>query len=423
MDLLNAAFSILAFVIATLTVERTMRVFFEERKVPFAATVFSYLLLLFTLMLHLHEIADVFLHFLALTIISLNYKSVAMKRVAAVAGGHFVLQALTDINSFLARFLPTAWVVHNEVLALVLTSLFIYLVARVVFPLFKHIKKSRADLNKLWLPLIIFPIAYTVISLFRHVNLTAFAVIVVVLNNLGIILIFFYLYNSLSKVFEDSVSSALHAQEREYYFTQCELMQESVDKMKAYRHDVKLHLAALKKFTPDNKEARDYLNTLLGDVEESEIYSDTGNIAFDSIINFKIKDVLENHINFQLNIFIPPALNIEVADVVTILGNLLDNAFDAVAKVEDKMVKLTVEVKKGVLFIRLDNTYDGVVNYAAGKDGAKTGIVSRKDGENHGYGLRNIQKSVEKYDGQIDISHEGNVFSVNILMYVEDVKA
>ncbi|MCL2426740.1 MAG: ATP-binding protein, partial [Oscillospiraceae bacterium] len=153
----------------------------------------------------------------------------------------------------------------------------------------------------------------------------------------------------------------------------------------------------------------------------NEIYSDTGNIAFDSIINFKIKDVVANHINFRLNIFIPPVLNIEVADVVTILGNLLDNAFEAVANVEDKVINLGVEVNKGILFIKLENTFDGVVNYADGKSGTKT-ITSRKEGEGHGYGLRNIQKSIEKYDGQMDISHEASVFLVNILMYVEDIE-
>jgi len=209
----------------------------------------------------------------------------------------------------------------------------------------------------------------------------------------------FIFFNIISRVFEDSLQSALHSQEREYYFAQCQLMQESVDKMKAYRHDVKLHLAALKDFTADNKEATEYLNTLLGDVEESEVYSDMGNIAFDSIINFKIKDVVAKHINFQLSIFIPPALNIEVADVVTILGNLLDNAFDAVEKVEDKMIRLTVEVNRGVLFIKMENTYDGIMKYVDGKHEAKQAITTRKDGDGHGYGLRNIQKSVEKYDG------------------------
>jgi sensor histidine kinase regulating citrate/malate metabolism len=110
-----------------------------------------------------------------------------------------------------------------------------------------------------------------------------------------------------------------------------------------------------------------------------------------------------------------------VSDVVTILGNLLDNAFDAVAKVEDKMIKLDVESSKGSLYIKIDNTFDGEVKYADGADNAEEldrVIVSRKTASGHGYGLSNIRKSVEKYDGHMDVSHEGNIFSVGILLYV-----
>jgi len=228
----------------------------------------------------------------------------------------------------------------------------------------------------------------------------------------------FFLLDMLSAKYEEKLASERQTREKEYYFAQCQLMQESVNKMKAYRHDVKLHLTALKKFTADNKEATDYLNNLLGSVEESEVYSDTGNIAFDSIINFKLKDVLTNHINLQLKIFVPPELDVDVSDVVTILGNLLDNAFEAMAKTNDKQLKLTVEVNRGVLFIRMDNTYDGVVKYVNDKDDAQKIIATRKDGDNHGYGLKNIQKSVDKYNGQMDISHDDNIFSVAILLYV-----
>ena len=49
-------------------------------------------------------------------------------------------------------------------------------------------------------------------------------------------------------------------------------------------------------------------------------------------------------------------------------------------------------------------------------------IVSRKNGKEHGYGLKNIHKSVEKYNGHMDISYEGNIFSVGILLYVDDVQ-
>ena len=67
------------------------------------------------------------------------------------------------------------------------------------------------------------------------------------------------------------------------------------------------------------------------------------------------------------------------------------------------------------LFIRVDNSFDGEVKYDDKKE--KT-IVTRKDGDNHGYGLKNIQKSIEKYNGHLDISHEDNIFSVGILLYV-----
>jgi len=159
----------------------------------------------------------------------------------------------------------------------------------------------------------------------------------------------------------------------------------------------------------------------LGDIEKSDIYSDTGNIAFDSIINFKLKDVLSHNINLQTKIFVPPELSIDVSDVVTILGNLLDNAFDAVVKVEDREIRLTVEANKGNLFIKVENTFDGMVKYTESKDQTKKIIATRKKGDNHGYGLKNIRNSVEKYNGYVEITHEDNVFSVMILMYVEEV--
>jgi sensor histidine kinase regulating citrate/malate metabolism len=217
----------------------------------------------------------------------------------------------------------------------------------------------------------------------------------------------------MSAAYENKLQSTLLAQEKEYYFTQCRLMQESVEEMKAYRHDVKLHLATLKDFVADNKVATDYLNSL-SDIVEKEVHSTTGNIAFDSIINFKLKN--KKNIALDINVLVPPTLNIEAIDVVTIIGNLLDNALTAVEKAEDKFITLTVELNKGNLFIETKNSFDGYVKYEE-RDGEKV-IVTSKKGNRHGYGIKNIKKSTEKYNGHIDISHESNVFSVGVLLYI-----
>jgi len=178
------------------------------------------------------------------------------------------------------------------------------------------------------------------------------------------------------------------------------------------------HLATIKELSIDNKSTTDYINGLLEDISESEVYSSTGNIAFDSIINFKLKTAKEENIKLDLALFIPPVLNIEIADIVTILGNLLDNALDAVTKVEDKMIRLDIEFSKSNLHINIDNSFDGNIKYTERKGENERRIATLKMQGEHGYGLENVRKSVEKYNGHIDISHESNIFSVGVLLYV-----
>ncbi|MCL2362560.1 MAG: ATP-binding protein, partial [Defluviitaleaceae bacterium] len=151
-----------------------------------------------------------------------------------------------------------------------------------------------------------------------------------------------------------------------------------------------------------------------------EVYCDTGNIAFDSIINFKLKNAKEKNVKPKLQMSIPRTLNIEVADIVTILGNLLDNALDAVEKSTDKILRIDIEYNRGCLFIKADNSFDGEVKYETKKDSGEKSIVTHKEPSEHGHGLKNIRKAVDKYNGKVDIVHEGNVFSVTILIYVDN---
>jgi sensor histidine kinase regulating citrate/malate metabolism len=168
-------------------------------------------------------------------------------------------------------------------------------------------------------------------------------------------------------------------------------------------------------------EAANYLKGLLGDIAKNETYSNTRNVAFDSIINFKLNNAKNENIKLDIRLLIPPALNIEVADIVIIIGNLLDNALDAVATVEEKIIKLDIEYSRESLYIQIENTFDGVVQYAEEISEEEKTIVTRKAGNGHGHGLKNIKKSVEKYNGHIDICHGENNFSVGILLYAEEL--
>jgi len=416
-------------IIIVFAVERTMCIFFGKRRTPLAVFVVSCAFLWFTLIFRRffdNETLALLLYFTAVMIVSLNYKSDMIRRLSSLVGSFLVLSTGTIIFQFITFLMPDNLLTYNIDIAIdissISSSIITYIAAYLMVRHFKKNKRLMANLHKLLLPFLFVPVTQILVLIFVHIDPVIAVLIQAVSNQLGVTLLFFYLLYSISKAFEDNLKSALYSQEKEYYFNQCHLMQESVDKMKSYRHDMKLHLTTLKDFSKDNKVAIDYLNSLLGDIEKSDIYSDTGNIAFDSIINFKLKDVLSNNINLQTKIFVPPELNIEVADVVIILGNLLDNAFDAVVKVEDREIRLTVEANKGNLFIKAENTFDGIVKYTDSKGETEKIITTRKKGDNHGYGLKNIRKSVEKYNGYVEITHDDNVFSVVILMYVEGLE-
>jgi hypothetical protein len=426
MDNLYVILLIFATGIMTLTVERVMKVFFEKVRTPFPVIIVSYLLFWGALLLQLwlnNMALFVTIYLIALIIVPLNYESVLIKRVAAVAGSYLIIVSSGSIYLFLLYILPNDLFADYVDLSYVLAMILTYLMVLLTFPRFKNIRKTTINLHKLWLPFFFIPISQALFSVFYNLNIPAIFEIYSAVGPVGFTLIIFYLYNHLSKSFEDNVKSALHSQEKDYYFTQCQLMQESVENIKSIRHDMKFQLATVRDFIANNKlgEATDYLNSLLGDIEKNDIYSNTNNTAFDSIINFKLNNAKQENIKMNIRLLVPPALNIEVSDIVTIIGNLLDNALDAVAKVEEKIIKLDIEYSRESLFIQVENKYDGVIKYSMEKKKKEKRIITRKNGDENGHGLRNIMKSVDKYNGHIDISHEENIFSVGILLYVDVV--
>ena len=421
----------LAIIIRIFAVERFMRVFFEERrtsKIVFIVVCAVYVIVLFSVYFwDLSALSpfsayamNVTVRLPILFIITLNYNASMLKRVVASVYCHITLEAITTvIGNFIIPIIPIFDCISSQLPMAFISAVLFYFAAIIFYKYFKYVRKADYDFPA-YLSLTLVMAASTITNGFYNTGTVSFltrALIATVLLAVSTFLVF-YLYNALSKAHEEKLKTTLHMQEREYYFTQSQLMQESVKKVRSIRHDMNFHLAAIKDFAKDNKVITDYIDGLIGSIDESEVYSSTGNIAFDSIINFKLKNAAEDNIKPDLSLFIPPVVNIEIADIVIILGNLLDNALTAVAKLEDKVIKLDIEFSKGNLFIKIDNTFDGNVKYAEGEEKR---IVTLKSGEEHGHGLSNARKSVEKYNGHIDITHDNNVFSVGVLLYVEGV--
>jgi len=432
---------IVANIVFMFLIERTLSIFFEERRTPFYLMWASYLL--GTLVVSSNAlffdpdasysalIFPMLVILIAKTMVTFNYKASMLRRVAAVSG----LYLLNMIYSLLASVImyllyPSipaysgdygAWIVATSI-----SGLLVYVILQLCIKKFTSIRKNTLD-SKAFL-FSVFTITFSIFLTFFWVESTTTTpgvsvplgvgfLLLVILFSIGFLLL--SQHDSVSKAHEVKIQSALYAQEKEYYLVQCQMMQESVEQMKSFRHDVKNHLATLKSYSLKNQidDIANYLNDLIGDIDIQDTYSETGNLAFDSIINYKLKSAKEQDIKLDINLFIPKMLNIEIIDVVTILGNLLDNALDSVAKVDEKIVKLNIKFEKNGLFIKIDNSFNGEVKYKNEMTESKKQLVSLKNSNKHGYGLKNINQSVDKYNGHIEITHTDNIFTVGIALF------
>lgn len=99
---------------------------------------------------------------------------------------------------------------------------------------------------------------------------------------------------------------------------------------------------------------------------------------------------------------------IDEVDFCIVLGNLLDNAFEAVKHAEDKMIQIVLTREKGFVYLEIDNTYRSEGN----------GRTERNMDRyvEHGFGLANIQEIVKKYNGRFEVEKKDQIFKVRVLL-------
>lgn len=119
-----------------------------------------------------------------------------------------------------------------------------------------------------------------------------------------------------------------------------------------------------------------------------------------------------------MDIYVEPNVSMEVfsdADIVIMLGNLLDNALEAAAKLPEKerFIKVRIYNENNGKFcvIKTENSFLTPVKY--NKKGL---ILSSKKNDLHGFGLKSVNQTANKYGGYLQCSSENNVFTAILLL-------
>lgn len=224
----------------------------------------------------------------------------------------------------------------------------------------------------------------------------------------------FYLMTHILKIHEEQYKMSMLKHQYEAYENELKLILASTEKTKAMRHDIKNHLLVLKELFDNNRmeELSEYLNKLMSFNESIQRYSKSGNLVIDSLINSKLNIMSEmTDLKPIINIKVATDINVDNTDLSIIIGNLMDNAINALLKcIENKYLKIEIKQNQNIFIMKIENSYEGLIKQKNGK------IISYR--KNHGIGLQNVRRVVEKYSGEMDIDYQDNIFATKILLYM-----
>ncbi len=158
----------------------------------------------------------------------------------------------------------------------------------------------------------------------------------------------------------------------------------------------------------DKESAKKMFAQLKTEVADIKIERFCQNALVNAIAANKAAECRKNDIDFDFDLRVPENLGIEEIDICKAFVNIFDNAINAAKAIDEKRyvkVKSFTNTDDGMLYISCEN--DVAPDYEEKKK-ARTG--------EHGYGLRILRDTAEKYGGRLVTSDKGDTFTVVMTM-------
>ena len=222
-----------------------------------------------------------------------------------------------------------------------------------------------------------------------------------------------YLYENLSR-------QAKIEQKQEIFQQQIKAQSKHLDEIliaqreiKRLRHDLVNHNISIQKYFEEGdcksgleymKNMNKFVNILSGEIT-------TGNTALDAIINTKKSIAQSKGIEFITNIQIPENIFIDAIDICIIFGNALDNCIEACERIMNapKKVSLSIVYEDESMICKIVNT--------ATKSKNKFLETLKKDCNNHGFGIENIESALAKYKHVCRFKQDEKEFQLSFVIF------
>lgn len=239
-------------------------------------------------------------------------------------------------------------------------------------------------------------------------NLLAAASIVLLLATVLLFIAYQHQVERDRRTFQMQGELARLENEKSYY----DILEQQNEDLMAYAHDAKNHLAAITSLNADPQIER-YVTALSEQLTDYSRNCHSGNKLLDVMIHRFGVECQMRGIDFHYDVKLCNLSYVEDMDLVAILGNLIDNAIAAADGSMHKFVSLTTSRANRYSVLVVSNGCD-----VPPKNNGTRLITSKAKQEYHGYGLKNVAKTLKKYNGDFawEYDNDCHIFTVTAMI-------
>ncbi len=227
------------------------------------------------------------------------------------------------------------------------------------------------------------------------------------MNFLGLASLFCILfsYKKLQQNFRLSTEISLLEQQEHFLNQYVEEAKARYDRTKSFRHDIRNHIAVVKKLLQSEKleEAVTYMEDMDDMAEKMSFPCSTNNPVVDILVGNKLGIAKSMGIDVGCSLLLPYPCSIKDIDICIVLSNALDNAIHAVKSLDvgtEKYIRVSGRIQGDFLMMEIENSFQG------------KGVFKK------GTGLLNVNAVAEKYGGAMSIETRGKVFVLHVLLII-----
>lgn len=278
---------------------------------------------------------------------------------------------------------------------------------------------NRTTLFLLFVPASSLCVMLTVFAIFRHSQfpvyldwLASFSAVLMLLVN---ILVF-------------AINN--HTQRRNAAFTDLQLLlQKEYDATLYYKmlsqqtenqniliHDIKKHLQSISLLNErgESTKVAEYINALVNSSDLQNSVTLCANDTLNAILCRYQMQCKSNHISFVADIRSNTLGSLTDNDMTALFCNLLDNAMEAADSIPNASIEISVSKRKDTP-LTIITVINSCRNNPLTKDG-KIISTSKPDKRRHGYGIKSIEKIVDRYNGNMQMYFEESTSSFHTII-------